>query len=243
MEIDALELMRTEPPMTKTLSSLLVALLITAPAAGAGLPLGGAAAGCGPGAAFPPALVALLAPAPRSFPAAAERLDPAQAVLRLFAERKAAERLHDEAGLPLKTDVCGEGRDRAVCLAALLKVEEAVEAEAVRDIALHHALRALFLEGDEKKLAAGARGQLHAVLAQWTSERRESIIRGRKTTGYSICIFPAKDIVDQVFIRLFTRRAVGYHHRVGSFALLNMRYGPGFAPSWNPEHPPVPVYC
>lgn len=228
--------------MTKTLSFFL-ALLVAAPAVGAGLPLGGAAAGCGPGAAFPPALLALLAPPPRAFPAVTERLDPAQTVQRLFAERQDVERLHDEAGIPFKGDVCGEGRDRAVCLRALLKVEEAVEAEAVRDIALHRALRALFLEGGEKKLDAGTRGQLHAVLAQWTSERRESIVRGRKTTGYSICIFPAKDIVDQVFIRLFTRRAVGYHHRVGSFALLNMRYGPGFAPSWKPEHPPVARYC
>ena len=81
------------------------------------------------------------------------------------------------------------------------------------------------------------------MLAQWTSERRESVVKARKAAGYSICIFPAKDVVDQVFIRLFTRRAVGYHHRAGSFALLNMRYGPRFAPTWKPDHPPVARYC
>lgn len=226
--------------MKTTLSLLLTALLAAPPASAAGLPLA-VAAGCTTVAPFPPAALLLKAPPPRSLVPSAP--DPAATVLRLFSERNEVYRLHDEAGIPFKSDVCGEGRDRDVCLAALLKVEEAVEASAVRDIALHHALRALFLEGGEERLDAGRRGQLHAVLAQWVKERQESLLRKRKATDYYLCIFPARDVVDQVFIRAFTRRAVAEHHRLGAFALLNMRYGPRFAPRWNPDHPPIPRYC
>lgn len=225
---------------------LLTSLLAAAPAAAAGLPLPMAAAGgCSPAARFlPPELVLRLAPPLRARAAAeAEVLQPAEAVLRLFAERRAVERLHDEAGLPFKYDVCGEGRDRGVCLNALLRVEAAIEATAIRDIALHHALRALYLESGEEKLDAGMRGRLYAVLAQWVKERRESTFEAKKGAGYSICIFPARDVVDQVFLRAFTRRAVGQHHRLGADALLNMRFGPRFAPKWTADHPPVPVYC
>lgn len=226
------------------LTLLLTSLLAAAPAAAAGLPLPmSAAAGCNPATRFlPPELVLRMAP-PLRARSAAEVLQPAEAVLRLFAERQAVERLHDEAGLPFKNDVCGEGRDRDDCLNALLKVEAAIEATAIRDVALHHALRALYLEGGEEKLDAGMRGRLHAVLAQWVTERREVIFEAKKGAGYSICIFPSRDVVDQVFLRAFTRRAVGQHHRLGSDALLNMRFGPRFAPKWVADHPPLPVYC
>lgn len=229
--------------MKSTLALALAGLAAGSPAMGAGLPLP-AMAGCTSAARLPPNAV-YFGPIPaRAAGAYVEpRLDPATTVFQLFAQRDELRRRYKAAGVPFKSDVCGEGKNRLACLDALLEVERAVEAQAVNDTKFHRAMRELYLDGGEGRLDAGTRGRLQALLATWMKGHHEGLQKSKKATGHYVCIFPAKDEVDKLYIRVFTRQAVGDHHMVGAYAILNMRFGPRFAPNWRPGHPPVPRYC
>lgn len=229
--------------MKAALALALAGLAAGSPALGAGVPLP-AMAGCTSAAHLPPNAVYFgPIPARAAGPDVGPRLDPTTEVFQLFAQRDELHRRYKAAGVPFKSDVCGEAKDRLVCLEALLEVERAVEAQAASDIKFHRALRELYLDGGEGRLDAGTRGRLQALLAAWMKEHHEGLQKSKKATGHYVCIFPAKDAVDKLYIRVFTRQAVGDHHRVGAYAILNMRFGPRFAPAWHPGHPPIPRYC
>lgn len=175
-------------------------------------------------------LLSGLPPALRQAPPPRPRERPETVLARLFAERDLDRRLWDEAAAPFARDVCMEGRDRAVCLDAILRLDAAALAGEEAQTGYHLALRALYLEGGEDDLDAGEHAALYAMLARWMAEKTRAEFLGRKALRSLICIEPKGDEVDRVFVRLFTRRSIGHHHRAAGDALLRMRFGPRFAP-------------
>lgn len=177
--------------------------------------------------ALPPAW---RAPAPPHAPPS-----PLATLSRLYAERYESLRLWDLYSPPLRAGACYAGRDRAMCRALLLRFEEAsvVRERAGREY--HMALRALFLEGGERRLSAGDRGALMALLARWMQSNAQDELRRRRLPIRWVCIDPLGDEADRIWIRLTNRRSVGDSHRAAGDALLRMRYGPRFAPMVRPE--------